>query len=144
MHIHAGSTCTGDALGHFYTGAVTSDPWTSISYTSSAGGEASDTFVVNTGASSSELVGKAFIVHGFDGGRIGCALLGTGAGASLSAGGFVNYFSYSGSLNVSGTVGPMTTSGTEQTFSYTLAGLDTRCSSGAGTAANSCACLAAP
>ena len=117
---------------------MTSDPWTSVAYTSSAGGTAAATLTVNTGAPSLSLVGKAFIVHGYDGGRIGCAILGTGSQATLTSSGFVPYYTYSGALAVSGTVGPMTTSGTSQTFDYSLSGLDTACSGGAGAAANSC------
>mmetsp|Transcript_66227 Transcript_66227/g.186505 ORF Transcript_66227/g.186505 Transcript_66227/m.186505 type:complete len:194 (-) Transcript_66227:118-699(-) len=76
IHIHAGATCTDNALGHYYTGAVTSDPWTSIAYTSDASGAASGSVSVDTGAESVEVAGRAFIIHGYDGGRIGCAILG--------------------------------------------------------------------
>ena len=65
-------------------------------------------------------------------------MLGTGADGTLTANGFVPYYTYSGALAVGGTVGPMTTSGTTQTFHYSLTGVDPACSSGAGTAANSC------
>ena len=137
IHIHSGSTCTADAGGHFYSGSVTSDPWGTISYTSSSGA-ASGSVTVDTGAEAGEIAGKAFIVHGFDGGRIGCAILGAQTEVTLTASGFVPYYSYTDSLAVGGTVGPMTTIGTTQTFYYSLTGLDTGCSSGAGTAPNSC------
>ena len=78
------------------------------------------------------------IVHAFDGSRIGCALLSDGVDAALAATAFVPYFSYSGNMAVSGTVAPMTTSGTTQTFAYALSGVDPLCSSGAGSAGNSC------
>ena len=136
--IHSGTTCTGNAGGHYYTGSVTSDPWTSVAYTASADGTAAATVTVNTGGESAEVAGRAFIVHGHDGGRIGCAVLGAQAEVTLTASGFVPYYTYTGALAVSGTVGPMTTSGTSQTFYYSLSGLDTACSGGAGTAANSC------
>ncbi|KAL1510336.1 hypothetical protein AB1Y20_006652 [Prymnesium parvum] len=138
VHIHSGMSCTSDAGGHYYTGSVTSDPWTSVSYTSTGAGTASASVTVDTGASSLSLIGRAFVVHGYDGGRIACALLGTGARATLSASGFMPYYTYSGNLSVGGTVGPMTTSGTSQTFAYSLTGVDPACSSGAGPAANSC------
>jgi len=93
---------------------------------------------VDTGALSSSLVGKAMIIHAYDGSRIACALLSDGVGATLSSGAFVPYFSYSGSLALSGSVGPMTTSGTTQTFAYSLVGADPACSLGAGPAGNSC------
>jgi hypothetical protein len=83
-------------------------------------------------------VRQAMIVHAFDGSRIGCALLSDGVDATLAATSFVPYFSYSGNLAVSGSVGPMTTSGTTQTFAYALSGVDPQCSSGAGSAGNSC------
>ena len=88
VHIHSGATCTGNAGGHFYTGSVTSDPWTSIAYTSTDG-TATGSVTVNTGASSASLIGLAFIVHGYDGGRIGCAILGAVTEVSLTASGFV-------------------------------------------------------
>lgn len=138
VHIHEGMSCTSNAGGHFYTGAVTTDPWLTVSYTSSAEGTASGTLTVDTGASSSSLIGRAFIVHAYDGSRIGCTLLGTGAEATLSASAFIPYYTYSGDLAVSGSVGPMTTSGTSQTFTYSLAGVDPACSSGASETANSC------
>ena len=78
------------------------------------------------------------IIHAFDGSRIGCALLSDGVDATVAATAFVPYFSYSGNLVVSGSVGPMTTSGTTQTFAYALSGVDPQCSSGAGSAGNSC------
>ena len=78
------------------------------------------------------------IVHAYDGSRIGCALLSDGVDATLAATAFVPYFSYSGNMAVSGSVAPMTTSGTTQTFAYALSGVDPLCSSGAGSAGNSC------
>ena len=77
------------------------------------------------------------IIHAYDGSRIACAILSTGAGA-LVADSFVSYFSYTGNLAVGGTVGPMTTESTTQSFSYALSGADPLCASGAGSAANSC------
>ena len=41
IHIHSGMTCTGNALGHYYTGSVTTDPWTTIAYTSTSDGTTS-------------------------------------------------------------------------------------------------------
>jgi hypothetical protein len=75
IHVHAGKTCHADALGHYYRDPVTVDPWTAIAYKSHADGTATGLVNVDTGASSTELVGKAFIVHAYDGSRIGCALL---------------------------------------------------------------------
>ena len=78
VHIHAGTTCTESALGHYYTGTVTSDPWTTVSYTALADGTAAraQKYTVTTGATSSEVMGRAFIVHDYKGARIACAILG--------------------------------------------------------------------
>merc|ERR1712137_888376 len=56
----------------------------------------------------------------------------------LVASGFVPYYSYTGNLAATGRVGPVVTMGVTQTFSYSLANVDTLCSAGAGSAANSC------
>jgi hypothetical protein len=138
IHIHSGTTCTADAGGHFYTGSVTSDPWTTIAYTSSASGMTSDSVTVDTGATSDQVAGRAMIIHAYDGSRIGCAILGAATQLTLTAAGFVPYFSYTGAMAVSGSVGPMTTSGTTQAFYYSLSGVDPACSLGAGSAGNSC------
>ena len=81
---------------------------------------------------------QALIVHAFDGSRIGCAILGAATPLTLTAAGFVPYYTYAGDLAVSGTVGPMATSGTTQSFAWQLRGVDPLCASGAGAAANSC------
>merc|ERR1712190_244051 len=75
IHIHTGTSCTNNALGHYFTDTVTNDPWTAISYTSLPNGTTSGTAAVMTGALASNIEGRAFIVHGFDGGRIACAIL---------------------------------------------------------------------
>jgi hypothetical protein len=76
VHIHSGKTCSDASLvgGHYYTGSVTSDPWTSVAY-SSADGTYTATVDVTTGGDAAAVAGRAFIVHGYNGGRIGCALL---------------------------------------------------------------------
>ena len=120
-----------------YTGTVSVDPWTSIAY-NSTDGVTSGTVVVDTGAASGSVAGRALIVHGYGGERIGCAILGAATQVTLTAGGFVPYYTYTGNLAVSGTVGPMTTVGTTQTFAYSMSGLDPLCAGGAGSAGNSC------
>ena len=50
VHIHVGSSCASDAGGHYYTGIVTSDPWTNVGYTSAGcDGTADGTATVTTG-----------------------------------------------------------------------------------------------
>ena len=144
IHVHEGTTCTDDALGHYFTGSVTEDPWGAVSYTASSDGTVSSGMVsVETGATESDVNGRAFIVHGYDGGRIGCAILGdaTDGAVALMATAFVKYYSYgpSGALEVSGSVGPLTSVGSVQTFPYSLNGVDPLCTSGPNVSvANSC------
>ena len=77
IHVHEGTTCDDEAGSHYYEDDEASDPWASITYASSGSvGSASGTTPgVDTGMTSPELVGRALIVHGYDGGRIACALL---------------------------------------------------------------------
>ena len=51
---------------------------------------------------------------------------------------FVPYFDYTGVNVVYGTVGPVKTVGTTQSFAYHLSGVDPACASGPGAAPNSC------
>ena len=113
-------SCTADAGGHYYAGAVTSDPWTSISYTSAADGSSSGTESVDTGGESADVAGRTMIIHDHGGGRVACAILGAVTQVPLTAAGFVKYYSYAGDLAVAGTVGPMTTAGTAQSFAYQI------------------------
>ena len=89
-----------NALGHFFTGSVTRDPWTTIAYTASVAGKTSGRVTVDTGALSTTLKGLALVIHGYDGGRIACSLLGDGVDAALEASAFVPYYTYSGNLAV--------------------------------------------
>lgn len=102
IHIHQGTSCTVNAQGHYYKTPVTQDPWTNVAYrsgTATATGATSNVppTTVNTGGTEAEITGRTMIVHGYDGGRIACAMLaadggGGGPGASLSARNFVKYF----------------------------------------------------
>jgi hypothetical protein len=75
IHIHQGTTCDGDAGGHYYDDEIVfTDPWASIAY-SGIGAVEGTTDPVDTGLPSSDLVGRALIIHGYNGGRIACALL---------------------------------------------------------------------
>ena len=78
IHIHSGTTCADDAGGHYYDdGTITNDPWAIVEYGGhgTTSGTAIGTASVETGLLSSELEGRTLIVHGYDGGRIACALL---------------------------------------------------------------------
>ena len=75
VHIHSGMTCTADAGGHWYDDeTITQDPWASITYAESFPASGT-TDPVDTGLTAADLVGRALIIHGYDGGRIACALL---------------------------------------------------------------------
>jgi len=96
VHIHSGMTCGDNAGGHYFTGTVTSDPWTSIAYTSVAG-EAKGVVTVMTGATWPDIEGRAMIIHGFDGGRIACALIEPVRSVPPAmASDFVKYYTYDG------------------------------------------------
>ena len=75
VHIHKGTSCTEDAEGHYYDTSIGSDPWGAGYYTANSDGTAETRFALMAGTSSSEITGKAVIVHDYNGGRIGCALL---------------------------------------------------------------------
>ena len=110
-------TCDADAGGHYYTGTVTSDPWTSISYTSVSGTTAG-VVSVTTGGTGADIEGRAMVIHGYDGGRIACALLTPTRKARPSrAAGFAAYYDYTGPLAVSGSVGPVVSNGVTQSLS---------------------------
>jgi len=74
IHIHEAKTCIADGLGHYFTGTVTEDPWTMTSYVATDG-MAEGTFTVDTGATEEEILGRAFVVHAYDGSRIACAVI---------------------------------------------------------------------
>ena len=72
IHIHAGTSCTENAQGHYYTGTVTANPWTTVVYTAvvyTAGGSKT----VNTGATNVQIRGRTFIIHDRAGVRVACA-----------------------------------------------------------------------
>ena len=128
------------ALGHYYTGAVSVDPWLTVAYTSDVEGKASGELTVDTGSSSLDVNGRSVLVHARDGSRIACALLGTGlASGHMVASGFVPYYNNPG-FTVSGRLSALTRSGsTTQEMSYAFSGADPNCASGADTSVtNSC------
>jgi len=150
IHIHSGTSCAENALGHFY--AVDDDPWTSVAYTSNDSGTAHGETMVDTGYSSVQTTGRAMIVHDYSGARIACAILGNGNDAVLQATAFVKYDGYAGALSVNGVVGPMKSEVTKATagrrlstqepwaqdFEFQLSGVDPACAAGPGSEANSC------
>ena len=99
-------------------------------YVPDATGAASGTLHVSTGTTQDMLSGRTIIVHAKDGTRIACALLAATTEVSLTATGFVAYYDYAGTLSVAGTVGSLASSGTTQTFAYSLTGVDAACQLG--------------
>jgi len=96
VHIHEGTSCDEDALGHYYNDELAEDPWKPVGYTTySDSGGARSTLVgrkVLTGLTAEEIDGHTMIVHDFDGGRIACAILGNpfSHGAEAGAGSDAN------------------------------------------------------
>lgn len=81
IHIHSGNSCGADAGGHYYEGVVTSDPWSSVSYTS-VNTAALGKLMVTTGGTGGDVIGRAMIIHAHDGSRIACATLTVTKGAA--------------------------------------------------------------
>ena len=73
IHIHSGYDCAdADTIGgHLYAGG--SDPWTDVTYeVRGPGRPGTGADMVAVGMGSSDLIGRAFVVHDFDGERIAC------------------------------------------------------------------------
>merc|ERR1711953_1625555 len=77
IHIHEGKTCEdADAVGgHYYDhDSITSDPWSPVTYTSSADGKSKGKTFAGIGAGQ-DINGRAIVVHDKTGGRVACALI---------------------------------------------------------------------
>ena len=74
IHIHSGYDCAdADTIGgHLYAGE--SDPWSHVTYDVHGGpaSYATGATMVPVGMSAEDLIGRAFVVHDFDGARIAC------------------------------------------------------------------------
>lgn len=76
VHIHAGYSCETPELqmGHLYNATkLTVDPWLVERYDSDSDGIGRYSGVVDQGTS--DIAGRAFVVHNATGGRIGCGIL---------------------------------------------------------------------
>ena len=98
VHIHKGTSCTEDAEGHYYDTSIGSDPWGAGYYTAHSDGTAEVGFALEAGTSSADITGKAVIVHDYNGGRIGCALLEMPMAAQVAAP-FGKYFNAADDLS---------------------------------------------
>merc|ERR1711988_956112 len=148
IHIHAGTSCTEDALGHFWNSTlVPSDPWTSVQYDSADGqSQYAAGIEVLTGLGNADILGKAVVVHDSvaPGNRIACALITeaqtttttTTTGATLVATNFVKYFNSDTAFQVSGSVSfqPILSSAglAGQSVTWDLADVDPACKTGSG------------
>jgi Cu/Zn superoxide dismutase len=75
VHIHSGTSCFNSTTqgGHYFESPVTDDPWMEERYSSDETGFALFSSVAVIGTSNLE--GRAFVVHAEDGSRVGCGLL---------------------------------------------------------------------
>ncbi|CAK0878811.1 unnamed protein product, partial [Prorocentrum cordatum] len=132
IHVHEGTSCdvAAEVGGHFYSSDISTDPWANVVYVASGTASSGSTTVI-TGLTLSELVGRAFVVHGLTSGvRIACGILQAAPTMLSVSSGIGQYPGYEGGLNVTGVV--TLTGDTTQTLQWDLAGLDTACMSGAG------------
>ena len=144
VHVHEGTSCSADALGHFYNGEI--DPWKRINY---AGNSTNNEFIIQTSSvSGSKLVKtlleehasdtRTLIVHDFYGKRVACGKITASMDAiDCSADSFDPYFTYSGNLTIHGRMTMRTVNG-KSAMVYHLSGFDPECSSGPGNSPNSC------
>jgi hypothetical protein len=87
IHVHAGTSCDTDALGHYYAPAAGSDPWVNVVYTTTPDGKATGTVTgVLTGYPAAEMVGHAVLIHDRTGARVACAILAEGTPADCPEG----------------------------------------------------------
>lgn len=100
IHIHAGTSCEQDALGHYY--AVGSDPWGEGYYTAQSATDqyfvyAAGKFSLKAGLDQAAITGKTLIVHDQAGGRTHCAPIHAPTGF-LGVSTFTAYPGYEGNL----------------------------------------------
>ena len=143
VHIHKGTSCTEDAEGHYYdTYSIGSDPWGAGYYAADSDGTADVAFALIAGTSSADITGKAVIVHDYNGGRIGCALLEMPMAAQVAAP-FGNYFDAAKDLNdtakqMSGV--QIYTTPDNTAIDYVLFDVDPACAAGPDTTINPNSC----
>merc|ERR1711920_1116755 len=116
-------------------GQVNEDPWTQIRYL--APSFAGTTFPIQTGISGAEVVGRTFVVHDADGGRVACGLIESPL-QTMRVNAFSKYPGYMGSLEVYGYVDIEQYGDSAQSLKYALAGADPRCTDDQPWTGNSC------
>jgi len=137
VHVHEGTTCDDADLvgGHYYGSSASSDPWTTVHYTTDSDGVSNFDLTITAaqlGADPSSVLGRAFIVHNADGARVACALL----TSAVSVGSVGTYPGYTGSISstIKGTIS-YTYTDSEVTVVGALSGVEQ--SQTAGAAQNS-------
>lgn len=126
FHIHTGTSCSSHLkVGGHYWNFNGSDPWIPVKYTSDTHGisKGSDSLLQFT---SSEVLGRAVVVHNQAGDRVGCGLLTFLPILSLELSG---YPGYNGMVNVGGNV-QISTSQTGITLTYAFIGLEPNATGG--------------
>merc|ERR1712087_545032 len=92
IHIHEGMTCDdADKVGgHYYDAGLSSDPWANVVYTAEKvpgsptpqiGQAQAFTSVTIGSQTQADIAGRAMVIHGPDGERIGCGLISTSSDA---------------------------------------------------------------
>eukprot|EP00543_Licmophora_paradoxa_P007486 CAMPEP_0202449032 /NCGR_PEP_ID=MMETSP1360-20130828/7813_1 /ASSEMBLY_ACC=CAM_ASM_000848 /TAXON_ID=515479 /ORGANISM="Licmophora paradoxa, Strain CCMP2313" /LENGTH=308 /DNA_ID=CAMNT_0049066839 /DNA_START=312 /DNA_END=1238 /DNA_ORIENTATION=+ len=82
VHIHVGTTCeSADEVGGHYWNTIIfgesddEDPWNAESYQTDYLGRSTSGFVIDSGFGIKDNTGRAVVIHGQDGTRIGCGIL---------------------------------------------------------------------
>jgi len=140
IHVHAGTSC-GNPKGHFYDkGALSSDPWKPITYSSSSSGTAvASGLSVTTGLTLDDIADKVFVAHDSNGVKVACAeLKATGfEGKPMHVTHLDKYPGYKGDVVVSGLV-DVYQLGSSQILGYSFVGGDSRCTSYEKFSGNQC------
>jgi len=77
IHVHTGTRCA-LAGGHFYSSAITSDPWLPVGYVATADGSSDESTGVEVvrGLSNGDITGRVMVVHELtSGARIACGVI---------------------------------------------------------------------
>jgi len=80
IHVHTGSSCESASAvgGHYFSTALTEDPWKPTVYESTAAGDSKQDSCVDvvTGLSTGDILGRVMVVHELDSGRrIACGAI---------------------------------------------------------------------
>jgi len=139
IHIHEGTSCYVGAGGHYWNNSLfQDDPWSIVTYRTWWGYAYENSEAVLTGLDNNAVNGHTLIVHDVTGARVACGII---VPKKEIVNAFVPYYSYTGPLNVSGTVlveGQGVLANALQELHWRLDGVDPDCASGPGNASNSC------